>query len=98
MPAFGGGLIMYPKELELSKNEILSKYGNVRMRPNLYLEGYFAYDGNADRNVRVHAKFKPTIKDKSFNFVDFQVAHSLSELDQKYDLYDVQAHLYGAKS
>ena len=98
MPAFGGKLIMYPTELKLSKDQILSRYGDLRMRPYQYLEGFFVYEGTPDRNVRVSAKFKPTLKGRSLNFVDFEAAHTLSELHKEYRLYDVHAYLYGAKS
>ena len=98
MPTLGGELIMYPTQLKLSKDEILSRYGDMRMRPNMYIESYFLYEGEPERNVRVTAKFKPTLKGKSLMFVDFLVARTLSELDEEYDLYDVHACLYGAKS
>ena len=81
------------EELELSKGEILSKYGSLPMRAKDYYEGYFCYAGIADDDVQIYVKLGPALKNKSYDFVDFETVYSLSALDKMYNFYLVSAYL-----
>lgn len=81
------------KGLELSKSEILSKYGSLPMRAKDYFEGYFRYVGIADDDVRIEVKLGPALKGTMrLDCVDFEAVHSLSKLDQMYNFYLVSAY------
>ena len=78
--------------LSLSKEEILNKYGTVKMRPESYYKFAFTFKGMAPDGVEIFAVIDPTVDDLYGISIDFTSVQMLGVLHKEFSFDSIDAY------